>query len=541
MNRKLVATLLATMLVLTAFAPAAVSAQESTQTTDLTVSLTQDPETGIATVTATDDAGPVTDATANVTSSVTYGSEGQYTTDANGTFELPNPARTVEIDVAVTSNGTEVTETFTLVPVEESIDVAITQNGDGTTLVEVTQYGTALGGAEVELSSTVAYAGNGTYTTDANGTVDLPEPEQTAELTAVVTAGDLEAIETATIEPIAEFEVGLAASDDGTATVTVTRDDDPVENATVTVTSDGAYAGNGTYATDANGTVDLPEPERTIAVTITAEDGEDEATTDADLSPVDTGLAVDVVQNGDGTAAVTVTDDGSAVENATVNVTSDVAYDGNGTYTTGAEGAVELPRPDENVTITVIAINGSEEATATAELEIVENGGFANFGQWVSSYVHQLRDEGYFGAEFGQKVSEFATENNPGADERPDHAGPNEQADDEGTESSDEADGAAESAPEDDDRGPPAHAQNERSDTTTADETEADAGGAGEAGDDCDAEDSAETCDSEDDEAERDGEAESEDDGDGAPGNSGDKGNSEGSNGNNGNGNGRGK
>jgi len=451
MSRKLLATLLATMLVLTAFAPAAVSAQESTQsTTDLTVSLTQDPETGIATVTVTDDAGPVTDATANVTSSVTYGNEGQYTTDANGTFELPNPTRTIAIDVAVTPNGTEVTETFTLVPVEDSIDVAITQNGDGTTLVEVTQYGTALDGAQVELSSTVAYAGNGTYTTDANGTVDLPEPEQTTDLTAVVTAGDLEAIETATVEPIAEFEVGLTASDDGTATVTVTRDDDPVDNATVIVTSDATYAGNGTYATDANGTVDLPEPEQAVAVTITAEDGEDEATTDADLSPVDTGLAVDVVQNDDGTAAVTVTDDGSAVENATVNVTSDLAYGGNGTYTTDAEGAVELPRPEQNVTVTVTAINGSEEATTTAELEVVENGGFANFGQWVSSYVHQLQDEGYFGAEFGQKVSEFATENNPGADRKPDHAGPNHD--------------------DDDRRGPPAHAGPNTADNETADQ-----------------------------------------------------------------------
>ena len=192
------------------------------------------------------------------------------------------------------------------------------------------------------------------------------------------------------------------------------------------------------------------------------------------------------------------------------------------------------------MTVTVTASNGSEEATATADLDVVENAGFANFGQWVSSYVHQLRDDGYFGAEFGQKVSEFATENNPGADKRPDHAGPNEQAGDEETESSGEADGATGPAPEDGNRGPPAHAQNERSGATTDEEPESSTDSAGEADDDCDAENSAETCDGEDDEAERDGEAESED-GDGAPGNSGNKGNSEGSNGNNGNGNGRGK
>jgi hypothetical protein len=230
--------------------------------------------------------------------------------------------------------------------------------------------------------------------------------------------------------------------------VTVTRDDSAVDGANVTVASDVAYAGNGTYTTDANGTVGLPEPAETVNVTVTASDDGEEATAHATLSTVDTGLGVEAVQNDDGTATVTVTDDGTAVENATVNVTSDVAYDGNGTYETTADGTVALPSPDENVTVSVTAINGSEEATATVELETVAFGGYANFGQWLSSFVHHLQNTSGTGPEFGQAVSEFATENNPGAEKRPDHAGPK---DDRGPD--------AEEKPGNGERGPPEHAK----------------------------------------------------------------------------------
>jgi hypothetical protein len=528
MYRKLSTILLAAMLVLTAFAPAAVGAQETTEsTTDLAVSLVQDPATGSATVTVTNGSDPVAGATVNVTSSVTYAGEGEYTTGADGTVGLPNPTQTSELDVEVTSNGVTVVETFTIVPVEDSIGVRIAQNVDGDVLVTVTQYGEALEGAEVDVSSTVAYAGNGTYTTDANGTVPLPEPEQSTEVTAAVSSGDLEEFGTATIEPTAEFEVALATAADGTATVTVTRDDVAVDNATVTVTSDAPYAGNGKYTTDANGTVSLPEPARSTEVSVTAAEGDDEATTVKQLSPVDTGLVVEVTQESDGSATVAVTDDGTAVDNATVTVTSDAPYAGNGTYETGADGTVGLPSPDRNLTVSVVAINGSEEATTTADLELIENGGFANFGLWISSYVDRLKQDGYFGKEFGQKVSEFATENNPGADNRPDHAGPKDER------------GAA-SAEGDDERGPPEHAKNENAgEDRDGDEDETEGESADDESEDVDSDDTdcdvkagEESCadDSED--------TEEESDEDDSPGNSGDRGNG---GGNNGNGNGRGK
>ncbi|WP_372911707.1 hypothetical protein [Salinigranum sp.] len=519
MRRKLTAILLAVVLVTTALSPVAVSAQETeTETTSPDITLTQDPATGNATVTVTNGSSPVEATAVNVTSGVTYAGEGTYTTDATGTVELPNPDQPVDVEVDVTVDGTTTTETFAFVPVEDSVDVALTQNDDGTVHLEAIQYGDALAGAEVDVTATVAYAGEGAYTTDENGTVGLPEPANATELTAVVTAGDVEAIQTAAVEPIAEFEVAVETNDDGTATVTVTRDDVAVDNATVAVESDTAYAGNGTYTTDENGTVALPEPAETVTVTVTVTDADDETTTSAELSPVDTGLAVSVVQNSDGTATVTVTDDGTAVENASVDVTSDVAYDGNGSYETDATGTVGLPAPDENLTVTVTAVNGSEEVTTTADLELVENGGYANFGQWISSYVQQLKDEGYFGKEFGQKVSEFATENNPDADNRPDHAGPPERG-----EGDAEADGEAD---DEERRGPPEQAnadkgaddEDDETDGETTDESSEDA--------DCAAGADEESC-----EGDADG-----DDEDDAPGKSGDKGNR----GGNGNGNGNG-
>jgi hypothetical protein len=428
MRRKLTAILLAVVLVTTALSPVAVSAQEAeTETTSPDITLTQDPATGNATVTVTDGSSPVEATAVNVTSGVTYAGEGTYTTDANGTVELPNPDQSVDVTV----DGTTTTETFALVPVEDSVDVALTQNEDGTVHLEATQYGDALAGAEVDVTATVAFAGEGAYTTDANGTVGLPGPANATELTAVVTAGDVEAIQTAAVEPIAEFEVAVETNDDGTATVTVT-------------------------------------------------------------------------------------DDGTAVENTSVDVTSDVAYDGNGSYETDATGTVGLPAPDENLTVTVTAVNGSEEATTTADLELVENGGDATVDQWISAYVQQLKSEGYFGKEFGQKVSEFATGNNPGVDNRPDHAGPPERGEDDA-----EADGEAD---DEDRRGPPEHANTDKGADDEDDETDGEATDESRENADCVAGADEESC-------EDDADGDDEDD---APGNSGDKGNR----GGNGNGNG---
>ena len=73
------------------------------------------------------------------------------------------------------------------------------------------------------------------------------------------------------------------------------------------------------------------------------------------------------------------------------------------------------------------------------------------FGHWVSAFVHSLLDsEDSEERNLGQMVSEFVTENNPGADNRPDHAGPPEDRRD-----GDDAEGEDD---DDDERGPPDHA-----------------------------------------------------------------------------------
>ncbi|UPV75432.1 hypothetical protein M0R89_05025 [Halorussus limi] len=225
------------------------------------------------------------------------------------------------------------------------------------------------------------------------------------------------------------------AENDG-ATVTITQNGSAVENATVTVgvaDENVTYAGAGDYATDANGTVELPEPAENVTVAVTAEKGNATGTTTVTLTtapesdePLSGSLAVSVDQT-DG-ATVTVSHNGSAVENAavTVGVTDENAtYDGAGNYTTDANGTVDLPAPSENVTVEITAEKGNATGTATATLTVSESEKSGSFGDLVSSFVHEMMNAGDDGGPIGQVISDFVTENNPGnADEkRPDHAG----------------------------------------------------------------------------------------------------------------------
>lgn len=140
-------------------------------------------------------------------------------------------------------------------------------------------------------------------------------------------------------------------------------------------------------------------------------------------------LAVGVTQADDGTASVTVTDNGTGVENATVEVTADNAtYDGEGTYTTDSNGTVDLPAPAENVTVTVTATY--ENATASTTVELVAGNGdesdeeeeeAGGFGAEVAAYVMSLLEEDGPGLD-GSVLADFVTESNPG--NAPDHAGP---------------------------------------------------------------------------------------------------------------------
>ncbi|MFO8116499.1 MAG: hypothetical protein R6U01_14280 [Halorubrum sp.] len=272
---------------------------------------------------------------------------------------------------------------------------------------------------------------------------------------------------------IAAADGDLAVSVDDTGdepVVNVTDNGTAVENATVNVSvvdaENESYAGTGEYETDANGTVALPAPEEDVTVNVTA--ASDNETASAENVPLEApadGLALDV-SNTSGEPVVTVTDNDTAVENASVNVTTadgqNATYDGEGSYDTDENGTVTLVAADENVTIDVTAEHENASATATADLTASEEGEEDQpFGLQVQEFIESLQDrEGGIGA----AVSDFVTENNPG--NAPDHAGgPNDAAGNASDASGNESD-APGNAPDhagqgnDGEQGPPDHAGN---------------------------------------------------------------------------------
>ncbi|PSP84519.1 hypothetical protein BRC96_05185 [Halobacteriales archaeon QS_6_64_34] len=147
--------------------------------------------------------------------------------------------------------------------------------------------------------------------------------------------------------------------------------------------------------------------------------------------------ALDVaVDQADDEPTVTVTDNGTAVENATVSVDvlDNGTYEGAGEdYTTDANGTVTLPEPEENVPVEVTATAGDATGSTTADLTVAGEAENERFGQHVSSFVGSLLSSN--ATDIGQQVAEFVTGNNPG--NAPEWAGP---------------------PADDDERGPPADA-----------------------------------------------------------------------------------
>lgn len=312
----------------------------------------------------------------------------------------------------------------------EPLAIGVTQDAStGNATVTVTDNGSVVSNATVEVTApNVDYAGEGNYTTDENGTVTLPNPNETVSVDLTATADNQTGTATVELVPRAD-SLGVDVAQDGetgAVTMTVTQYGVAVPNATVEVAAANVeYAGEGNHTTDENGTVTLDAPTENVTVDVTATAANLTASTTADLD----GYAeerIDVaVEQTDGSVLVTVVDEnGSAVEGANVSV---VATDGNyteeGDYVTDANGTVGLDAPAENVTVEVTATWGNLTDTTTADLTVRQ--GPMTFGQRVSWFVHSLMDE-KTDKPFGQLVSEFVTSNNPGAEHRPDHAGPNQ-------------------------------------------------------------------------------------------------------------------
>ena len=167
-------------------------------------------------------------------------------------------------------------------------------------------------------------------------------------------------------------------------------------------------------------------------------------------------LTVDVTQDDDSTAVITVTENDSDVANASVvvDVVDNDTYAGVGNYTTDENGTVDLPAP-ENVTETTIEVsaeydNATGETVATLSSVSDEDADDAprNFGQAVSEFVHNLTNDNETEGPIGYMISNFVLDNNPAAEKIPDHAGPPENV----TGPPDHA------GPSDNQTGPPDHA-----------------------------------------------------------------------------------
>lgn len=148
-------------------------------------------------------------------------------------------------------------------------------------------------------------------------------------------------------------------------------------------------------------------------------------------------LSVSVDQADDGSATVTVTENDTAVENASVGVETvdeNVTYDGEGNYTTDVNGTVGLPAPEQNVTINVTAEADNQTATTEADLTVAgnqtnETNETANatnesFGQAVSAYVFGLQNDSNKTGGLGPHLASWVVAHNPG--NAPSHAGPPE-------------------------------------------------------------------------------------------------------------------
>lgn len=253
------------------------------------------------------------------------------------------------------------------------------------------------------------------------------------------------------------LSVAVDQGPEGTVYVTVTSNGTAVEGASVDVEAENAtYDGEGSYTTDANGTVALDDPEEDVTITVTATDANRTASTTADVEAASLDVEVDQARDGTATAMVTYDITGDVVAGATVNVSTvdeNDTYRGTGTYTTDANGTIGLPAPEETVTVRLDASADGLEGGTSFVLQNATGAEetYKSFGARVSAFVHSLL--GVYDGGIGPRVSAFVRAHNPG--NVPDHAGP----------------------PDDRGHGPPAFVENQSGDG--GNETEGGAGAAG--------------------------------------------------------------
>ena len=149
-----------------------------------------------------------------------------YVTDENGTVVLPAADEDVTVEITATHANETVTTTVDL---ETPIDLGVTVDGaDDDTVVTVSDGNETIENASVivkTVDENASYAGTGNYTTDENGTVDLPVPETnvTVEVTtehegeSASTTADLTARADAEAESFGQMVRSFIASIDDRA------------------------------------------------------------------------------------------------------------------------------------------------------------------------------------------------------------------------------------------------------------------------------------------------------------------------------------
>lgn len=367
-----------------------------------------------------------------------------------------------------------------------TLTVDVAQDANGAVTVTVSDNGTAVENATVSVDTVdenASYAGEGAHETDANGTVDLPAPNESVSIVVTAVDGDETASTTAELE-VPSLDVDVEQAADGEATVTVTHGitGEPVEDADVDVsTVDDAddYDGTGDYESGQNGTVVLPAPEDAVDVWVNVSSGDLETEMSAELQTPALDVGVEQDENAEVTVTVTYSITGDPVDGADVAVSTvdeNETYAGTGDHETDENGTVELPVPDQPVEVEISATAGNLSGSATVELEnasTVEDEEPENFGQRVSAFVHSLLNGDSQDRRIGLLIAQWVTANNPG--NAPDHAGPPEDV---GPDGDDEGEEDAEND-DDRERGPPEHAvdEDQRDDDEDEDDDDDDRGG----------------------------------------------------------------
>lgn len=116
------------------------------------------------------------------------------------------------------------------------------------------------------------------------------------------------------------------------------------------------------------------------------------------------------VQQGAGSVTVSVSQNGTAVENATVRVVANDTYAGTGEYMTDDEGTVSLPVPNETVRVSITAEAGNQTGNANATLHANAGQGpsFVPMGQRIAAFVHGLQHTGGV-VKIGPAMADYVT------------------------------------------------------------------------------------------------------------------------------------